>query len=244
METAGIWLSAALSAAAVWRIWQLKLIGKFPLFVSMLLAISLRTAVLAAIGRRGSAAYTYVWMATEIVVLVLWVAAALELYRRTCDRYPGIGRFATWLLCAATTVAVTVALLLPGWGKISNPLQTLFYARQGVGVALAGTLGLTAGFFARFAILPEVAPSNLIRHHVILATYFITQAACYLAILATEDAITFGAIATIAAVCCYIAWIVALTPAGERVPVIERTPEMDGVEDRVSGLLDLVRRVR
>jgi len=71
---------------------------RFPFFVAYL-AINLgRDLLLKAIPGPRARPYAITWIATQPIILTLWILVALEVYKRICEHYPGIGTFARRLL--------------------------------------------------------------------------------------------------------------------------------------------------
>ncbi len=218
-----LWWAASIVAEAVLalRLVSLGLESRFPWFVAMLLVGVGRSLILLQF-RPGTTAYGVSWAISAPVLMFFQAACVLELFRRTCAHYCGIGAFARWLLLGSLGVgAILAALTLqPDLARRPGELALAYLV---IGQRyLATTLALGAVAFRLFFLyFPAPLRSNVKWHSVILTGYLLTVAAAYYSFPLNPE--LSSTILMAAEICCLVAWGILLNSAGEKAPQPEQT---------------------
>lgn len=131
--------------------------------------------------------YTYFWMWSEPVLLLLQIAVTLEVHSGLWKEYAHIVRPAKLvlyflLLTAILFAAVPLKAELSRFGTIQLQvvLQFEFLVKRYVSTVLALFLGFSALLF--LVVVRNSLKSNLLRHESMLAAYFGIYAVCYFAV--------------------------------------------------------------
>jgi hypothetical protein len=233
-----LWLlTDACAAAALTRLFLLRLQSRYRAFEWMLIVILLRDLVLVFCRRNvfipwsGMHLYTLAWIITLVPALLTQAAAGFECYRRMAGLYPKIGRFAAWLYGACLTVSVLICLtgLRTETRHISGAEATFRVAILAIRWQTAlecGALVLAAFFLALFPPPMRRRPRNVLLHVSLLAAYFAAYAiTTWLKnALPMGDAIWIERGLFLLVSGFYATWAVRLHSSGEEV---ERWPGLD-----------------
>jgi hypothetical protein len=240
-------LTAALSAVALGRIFYLGLWRKQPLssFAFMVLISALCDVAFFGLSNE-SHAYAVAWEAVLPVRLTSHGWAAFSAYRAVADLYQNLGRFAVWLFAAALSIATLVCCGTLPWelrqiGGNESFIRSMFLLYRWVDGLAAGALILTCGFLAAFPRPMRLMSSNLIRHTVLLTLYFSAAAILFLAENLTRlgTAVWLERSHFILIALLYSAWIVGLSKRGE---ASETWPELaPEVQNLISERNEFVR---
>lgn len=232
-----LWAASVIGEALLaLRLVSLGLESRFPWLLAMLLGGVARSVVLLGLVPR-TTAYGVTWASTAPLVAALQVAAVMELFRRTCEHYRGIGAFARWLLLASVGVGAFMAGLSVAIGADRRPaelaLAFLVVGQRYVATGLALAILAFRLFFWRF---PAPLRPNVRRHANILTAYLVSIAAAYFAFRPFGDG--FGTRFLMwAELACLAAWALSLSRAGEREPVAPGGLPIDVADERVRQAL-------
>lgn len=167
-------LNLLLTPAAALRLYALGAWGKYRVFVAYLIFTTLRSLLLLAFPRDSRQYFDlYIW--SEPVLLVFYVALVLELFRLVLKDFPGIYTASRYSLTVALAIALTVsaAVSLLSWNSQVRQSRTLLYLVQierGVVTSMFLFLILVLAFLAWF---PVPLPRNVVAHCGIYALYFL-----------------------------------------------------------------------
>ena len=128
--------------------------------------------------------YTYFWLWSEPVLLLLQIAVTLEVHSSMWKEYAHVVKPARpvlffLLLTAIVFAAVPLKAELSQFGNIQLQvvLQFEFLAKRYISTVLALFLGFSALLF--LVVIRSSVKSNLLRHEGMLAAYFGIYAVCY-----------------------------------------------------------------
>jgi hypothetical protein len=131
--------------------------------------------------------YTYFWMWSEPVLLLLQIAVTLEVHTGLWKEYAHVVRPAKLvlfflLLTAFLFAAVPLKAELSRFGtlQLQVVLQFEFLVKRYISTVLALFLGFSALLF--LVVVRNSLRSNLLRHESMLAAYFGIYAICYFAV--------------------------------------------------------------
>jgi hypothetical protein len=241
MDNALWWTSIACGAFALGSLSMRGLVSRYPWFGSYLVFNLIRNLSMKCIsGSPANHTYALVYFVTEPLSLALWVLVTLELFRRICGQYRGIGTLARKLLIGSLLVSLCAALatIVPDISAInwSRPAaQLVMLLERSVFTVLAIFL-FTLSVFLGYYHAPM--RDNIVRHMRILALYFCldasgTMAAIVLRAFANGPTVTttmaiISRALLIGSSCCMVGWGLVLTRAGELEPLSLRLWSEDG----------------
>jgi hypothetical protein len=232
-----LWAASVIGEALLaLRLVSLGLESRFPWLVAMLWSGVVRSVILLSLVPR-TTAYGLTWAFTAPILLALQVAAVLELFRRTCAHYRGIGTFARWLLLASVGIGAFAGLSM-AVGVERRPTE-LALAILVIGQRyVATTLGVAILMFRLFFwYFPAPLRPNVRRHANILTVYLMSIAAAYYAFKPFGDG--FGSIFLMGTeLVCLAAWGLALSRSGEREPEAPGGLPIDVADERVRRALE------
>ena len=180
--------------------------------------------------------YGAVYYYSEPILSFLWIAMALELYTRVSAFYRGMSP-PGWA-AAALVIAIGVMMTTLVEDHSNWQMQSIFLLRRATATVLAFAIGFLAALFAYFR---NSLPPNLVRHSAIMAVYFATQAIAFFAMNLLKSNGAWDLLYVWGAVACYIAWAIALTPAGQRQRTGPQGRRLEGVDQRLEELLELAK---
>lgn len=250
-----IWgLSVAGHALLLLRLWQAQLLRVYPFFASYLAYRVARGIALHGF-RYGTNAYAWAFFISEPLFWLAYILVVLELYSLVLRNYPGIATLGRWVL----TGGLFASILISGislQADFSNPGEKypviLYFSviERGVIFSLVVFLLLITGFLVSY---PVPLSRNVIVHSMVCSLYFLSTTAGLLVRNITGHQVTAGInLALLAAsLTCVVAWIAALSPAGEGRTIVLRhiwRPEqqqrlMDQLSAINSTLLRTARRM-
>lgn len=164
---------------------------KHPIFTLYLGASVVRSvaAVFFTAGYDGALplSYTYFWLWSEPVLLLLQIAVTLEVHAGMWKQYAGVVSKARpvlyfLLLTAILFASIPLKTEISRFGTIQLQviLQFEFLAKRYISTVLALFLALSALLF--LVVVRNSIRSNLLRHESMLAAYFGIYAVCYFAV--------------------------------------------------------------
>lgn len=195
-------------------------------------------------------------------MIASWVVIVLELFRRLCDHYPGVGKSARLLLGVALAIASTLTILTLGpdfhgidWHRPA--LQLIVLLDRSTSTVLAAALLVFAAWFFYPAHRVPTRP-NVFRHGAILLIYFGVHVSGMLMVNLLHDiptqAVPFGSgpmvitnrILFLGRIACAIAWALLLTRDGEKVPYSATLSEIEiaEAERRYQDLREVFKALR
>jgi hypothetical protein len=195
-----------------------------------------------------SRVYAEAFRTYALVIVVLRVGVAAELYERICEHFPGIGKFRFGLasLLVVLAAVVAVAAFRPDLSSQWIFPQTLAHmVRRFQGEIFAGVFLFMWIFFRYVLDIQQPFRPNVLNHWRIATIYFGVSGMHALAVLATGGGVAVHPInaAMLAAdTGCFIAWMRLMRRAGEQLPWFQRLspPEIEAVERRHQDLLETV----
>jgi hypothetical protein len=174
-----------------------------------------------AMGARLPLSYTYFWLWTEPVLLLLQIAVALEVHARMWTEHAAIVRPAKPLLFFALLTALLFAAI-PLKAELSRfstirlraIMQFEFLAKRYISTVLAIFLILSAVLF--LIVLHNSLKSSLFRHEGMLAAYFgIYAIAVFSVDMGWTRALTVNNYLASALTLCFVIWMSIFKPSDE-----------------------------
>lgn len=184
-----------------------------------------------------STRYAWIWVVSELVLLVFYVLVVLELYTLVLKDFAGIASLGRWVMTGALAVAVCVAALTlsPDLAPRDDPYPILTYvhvARRGVYSSLILFLGAILAFLRWY---PVPMRRNLLLHAGVFSLYFLSSTLAVFIRNITGYSITRPASLAVSFVnfLALLTWLAFLNRAGEARSLSLRRPLPEGTEDRV-----------
>ncbi|MBS1856978.1 MAG: hypothetical protein JST11_16535 [Acidobacteria bacterium] len=168
-------------------------------------------------------AYFWAFVYTGPLVLIFYILMVRELYHLVLEDYRGLqtaGRYAMYLSLAGA-VAISILALLPKFTptmtQSSKGLFLVSAAERGVDTALAVFIILLLALLSRY---PIQLRRNVRVQAVIYSIFFLSSTMVLLArmVLGKQSVATLNAASSVISVCSIFAWLVMLSPEGERAP--------------------------
>ena len=239
------YLNVAVEILLLGRLAQLRLLGTYRYF-SLYLALSVAVDVSSALFNQKSGAYLMFWVTETPLVVILLLAAALELYSLMIRGFIGLGKWGSLVLIVAAGIGIGIAVVV-GLAD-SNALHlgaapaVIAYCKRWVLSAIAVLLLLSSWFFFRFEYMMT---HNLVVHSRILTTYCLINAASALSLNLRVKPRMVDAVSLSGAAICFCLWITLLSRKGEEPAAPPVTPEevesVRRMQQRISDALGLPR---
>ena len=162
------------------------------------------------------------------LVLSLYVLMVIELFQKVFAKFPGIARFAKWVVLTSMLLAFLFALasiggdLSKGWSGSSMVFRYSVILRT-ISSALSVYMILIAAFLVW---MPVPLPANTIRHSFLFFFYFfVTTGVYYILNASTAGFVDIANLATSAlTLAALIGWYFLVQPAGEAIPALSAAP--------------------
>lgn len=173
---------------------------------------------------------------------VLYVLMVVELFQKVFARFPGIARFAKWVIVVSMVLAFLFALasiggdLSKGWSGRSMIFRYSVILRT-ISSALSVYMILIAAFLLW---MPVPLPVNTIRHSYLFFFYFFVTTGIYYVL--NTSAARFVDIANLATgaltLVALISWYFLVQPEGEAIPAVSAAPRASSSDllDRLEAL--------
>lgn len=224
-----LWVAClAAQVLLIGAIFQRRIAKGYSLFLAYLVMEAGAGVVLLEIPFR-TPAYAYAYRIYAIGLVVLQGGAVAELFERIAKHLPVIRRIRFVLaggLLALTGVA-SLATVHPSGGYWKYPQTFAIYVTQFETTVLAVSLLLMWWFLTRFMSLTPAVGGNVALHWRLLTIYFAING--FVELVATLEGPTstqyFNAPMLAGNLCCFLAWIRGLKPAGELPPPKILSPE-------------------
>jgi hypothetical protein len=171
--------------------------------------------------KTGGPLYQKVWMLTEPIAWIFHIFVVFELYRLVLSDHKGIYTLGRWAMYAALAIAIPISILslIPHF-TIHTPDKTRymgyeFATERGIDFSLALFLLLILFFLSRY---PINLSRNVVVHSALYTILFFSEAfAVFLRSFKIVETPTANVILMGLSCACIVAWLVLLSPRGERV---------------------------
>ncbi len=188
---------------------------------------------------------TYAWgyFITEPVLWLLYVGVLLELYTLAFREFRGITTLARWVTRAALAGAVLLSVLSLAPDLNSPHPYPYIHLFTVLGRAICSSLALFLLAVSLFLVLYPVPLSrNVIVHSVVYSVYFLTLTLAYFVhnVFGPQTLPVVNFVLLAVASLALGAWIILLTPAGEKVVVSSRRQWDPEEEARLVRQLDSI----
>jgi hypothetical protein len=237
------WLVVAGTALLSVRLYVSGLDQKYRAFFYYLIFSTVQTAFMMSLNNGpGGKVYAYVYVLTEPISWVFYALLVLELYSLVLADYQGLYTVGRWALIVAVTLSLLAScasLLAPSrdpW-HVSRVLPYYYVAERAVYFSLVVFL-LTILFV--LLQYPITLNRNIVLHSVVFSVYFLCNTVVYLVISVRGwGAIHWLKYAVLAATMASLAaWLLLLSPAGEKRQVSLRPSWMPGKEEQLVSQLN------
>ncbi len=199
-----------------------RLASRYPWFLGLVLVNSIRDVLLALVSNVGNDHYPRLWILTLPVLMFVQVATVAEAYDKFTDKYPGLERFASYLLRGCVALLIVISCVSGAWSFhpfTESAMQSVLFTYRYLTFVLAGCLALPTLFFSRFPKPDKQAGRNTRVHLCMLIAYFSVYSISFLLVnvLGTQETtITAVNVLMLGTLCClYALWTLLLTPEGE-----------------------------
>jgi hypothetical protein len=229
------------------RLLQQGLLRRYPFFAGTLMAEAV-CGVMATQLTFDSRAYAEAFRTYTLIIAVLRVGFAGELYERICEHFPGIGKFRVGLASLLVLIAAigAVGLFRPDLAvQWAFPQTAVTVIRRFQGEIFAVVFIFAWIFFRYVLSIQQPFRPNVLNHWRIATIYFGVSGAHALAILfAGRGPIVYPINSAMLAadIGCFVAWTCLMRRAGEQLPWFQRLSpsEIEAVERRHQDLLETV----
>jgi hypothetical protein len=239
------YLNIAVEIVLLARLAQLRLLGTYRYF-SLYIAFSVAIDLVSLLFDQRSHAYLMFWVLETPLVVILLLAAALELYSLMIRGFIGIGKWGSLVLIVAAAIgmgiAAVVGLVDSNALNLNEAIRIIPYCKRWVLSAIAVLLLLSSWFFFRFEYMMT---RNLVVHSRILTAYCLINAANGLSLNLPIKREVISAVSLVGAAICFCLWTVLLSAKGEESTAPPVSPEdverVRGMQKRIGGALGLSR---
>ena len=241
-------ISLGAEIGLVLRLIQQKLVRRYPFFAIYLATEAIFSILLMRL-QYHSRDYAQTFRTFTLLIVILRVGVAGELYERICAHFPGIGKFRLGLATLLSLIAAVIAvnIVRPDLSARWVFPQTLAeIVRRFQGEIFAGVF-LFTWFFFRYALsIHQPFRPNVLSHWRIVTIYFGVSGAHALGVLVIGSGPAVHPLncAMLAAdIGCFVAWACLMKRSGEKLPWFYRLSpsEIEAVERRNNELLETVR---
>ncbi len=240
-----LWYGSILLLGVLWiRIVATGLWRVYPWFALYILSLWVESLLLLVFGKHVHI-YGRIWLFTRSAVLLMELAAVLEIFARWTTSFEGIGAFGRRLLAVLMAISIVsfVSTLPVSWsaGRLHVSYQLMMIANRSVSVGLAAFLLTALGFFYKFA--GPVTP-NLNRHTWTTAAFVTANAVGYFFMASHWYALANVVLMSVT-LSCLVYWILAFRESGERKPEFSANlAEWHAMEDVNRQILELAGSVK
>ncbi|HBY60344.1 MAG TPA: hypothetical protein DEH78_11010 [Solibacterales bacterium] len=209
--------------------------GAYQSFLFLLLASSVREAVLLAVSSRDLSLYGVLYVASAPVIWLGYILTTLEIYGRVLRGYPGIASVARWVLVAVAPVSVlgSLASLLPEMAESARKYFWLM-AESMITRAVCGSILAFLLLISVFLVwCPVRVARNTVRHAFLLSVLLLVQTAALLIRDSGGYALNpwLNVVFGVSGLILVLAWLALLQPAGEQGAVVVR-PRFGAEDER------------
>jgi hypothetical protein len=165
--------------------------------------------------------YFYFWVLTEPVLWVFYILMVFELYRLVLENHKGLytlGRWAMYIGIGLSVIISALSLLpriTPAMPQQSRIIGYFFAAERGIDLSLAIFILLILFFLSRY---PVPLSRNVVVHAVVYSIYFLSNTLVFLlkSLFGLRQMDEVNLLLMCASSGCVVAWLVLLTPKGEK----------------------------
>ncbi len=193
-----------------------------------------------------SAAYAHAFRVSTVLLAIIRVGVAGELYERICEHFPGIGWFRAGMAVAFIVLAALMAAsnFRPDLARLGRlPLTGLLQVMRFQGEIFAGAFILTWVFLHMLSIKQPFRP-NVLTHWRIATIYFALSGLSELAVatVGNKGVYPISCVMLAGQMVCFFAWFRGLRRSGEQLPAFPRLSleQVQAVEDYNRELLRTV----
>ena len=161
-------------------------------------------------------------------VWVLYIFMVIELFQKVFAKFPGIARFAKWVIVVSMVLAFLFALASIG-GDLSKSWsgRSIIFRYSVILRTISSALSVYMIIIAAFLLwMPVPLPANTIRHSFLFFFYFFVTTGVYYVLNTTDTqfvqmANLLTGVLTLAAL---IGWYFLVQPEGEAIPAVSPAP--------------------
>jgi hypothetical protein len=197
-------------------------------YFSFYLASSVAIDLLGLLFDRGARGYAYAffWMISTSLLVVLLLAAVLELYSLVIQRFTGLGIMGVWVLVAAAAIGM---LISAGIGlvdakaiRLDGLLAAIAFCKRWLLSVTAILLVITFLFYFQHRVMRT---RNLVVHLRVLTLYCVINAAACFWVNLRIDAAVGSALLLSGCFLCHCLWFALWSRGGEHSTAPPPTPE-------------------
>jgi len=165
--------------------------------------------------------YQHFWLLTEPVTWLFHILVVIELYRLVLIGHKGIYTLGRWAMYAALAIAIPISVLslIPHPNFVTLGTRSMAYefaTARGIDFSLALFLILILLFLSRYPIRLK---RNVVVHAALYTILFFSEAfAVFLRTFRIVATPTASDVLMSFSCACIIAWLVLLSPSGEKTP--------------------------
>lgn len=241
-----LWIGATAAEVLVLiGLFRQRLLRKYPFFATFLVTEAVCSLVLMQFPTN-SPAYAHVFRTCTVILAVVRIGVAAELYERICEHFPGIGLFRLGMAVAFILLAALVAAsnFRPDLARLASfPVAFALQVTRFQGEIFAGAFVLTWVFLRLLSIKQPFRP-NVVTHWRIATIYFAVSGLADLAVAALGNKALHPISCAMLAgqMACFVAWFRGLRRSGEQLPAFPRLSldQVRAVEDYNRELLRTV----
>ena len=244
-----LWLISLLAeVVVVVRLGRERLIRAYPFFTAFLATEVILNSALMLMDLK-SREYARAYRNFELVLTILRLGVAAELYERICGHFPGIGVFRVLMASAFGSLAALVAIFSVRPNIASQwafPQTIVVVVLRYQGEIFAGAFLLTWIFLRFVLIIRQPFRPNVVTHWTIATIYFGANGVSYLAVLLSgggHAVFPINCAMLAVQIGCFAAWYKCMRRSGEALPAYPKlTPDqVRAVEIYDRELLETVR---
>ena len=195
------------------RIWWTRLYRVYTWFFIYLLLVLLQTIVPTYFPVQG-AAYLYIWMVSETLVVALYTLVVLETYAIILRDLPGIATVARQYMTVAIFCAIVVSLLLVGFEKTPRTVPQYFMVCERATISSLLAFVLLSMIFLVYYPVPLTR--NAVTYSAGFAIYFLAKSVTlFVANLRYYFWRQVDMVLLALSVACLLFWLLTLNKAGE-----------------------------
>jgi purine-cytosine permease-like protein len=191
-----------------------------------------------------SPTYFYCYVITLPLVLAFYILLVRELYQLVLQDYQGLQTAGRWSMYISLVGSMAIAILTllpniqPSMPQRSKIMGFVIASERGIDTALALFIILLLALLSRY---PIQLRRNVRVNAVVYSVYFLTGTMNTLAwtILGMRSLGTLNTVITVLNVCSIFAWLILLSPAGEKVTELKSGVKSDNERRLLMQLEDL-----
>jgi hypothetical protein len=241
-----LWIGATSAEVLVLiGLFRQRLLRRYPFFATFLVTEAVCSLFLMQLGR-SSPAYPHAFHTCTVLMAVVRIGVAAELYERICEHFPGIGLFRVAMAGAFILLAAFMAAsnFRPDLASLARlPVAGVEQVMRFQGEIFAGALMLTWVFLRLLSIRQPFRP-NIVVHWKITTIYFAVSGIADLVVMSESNRSLYPISCAMLAgqMACFLAWFRHLRRSGEQLPAFPRLSleQVQAVEDYNRELLRTV----